>query len=219
MELKNNAHNGSDPRILNEWKFKENINDFFKDYRNSLGQALDVISIEALKATYHVLKTVSEKKGFIFTAGNGGSAAIANHLCCDWTKGTYIENKVRLKTYSLCSNVELMTAISNDFGNDEVFSRQLKMLVEPNDALVLISSSGNSPNVIHAAKTAKDLKIPIIGFTGFSGGKLKDLADISIHVEANNYGTVEDAHQIIMQSIAQYFFLSSSKELNGNSNL
>ena len=186
MELKNKELNGNDPRILNEWKFNENINEFFKDYRSSLTHALDSISVDALKSTYLILKTVAEKKGFVFTAGNGGSAAIANHLCCDWTKGTFIENKLRLKTYSLCSNVELMTAISNDFGNNEVFSRQLKMLAEPQDALVLISSSGNSPNILSAAQEAKKLKIPVIGFTGFTGGGLKEIADVSIHVEANN---------------------------------
>ncbi len=214
MELKNPMLNEAvDPRFRNQWEFRNNIGDFFSDYRKMLNQALDTVSTEILQSAHDTLATIAQNKGVVFTAGNGGSAAIANHLCCDWSKGTFIEGKFRLKTQSLCANSELMTAMANDFGIEQMFSRQLKILAEPNDAVILISSSGNSPNIIRTAEEAKRLGLPVIGFTGFTGGKLKEMADVSIHVPAHNYGIVEDAHQAVMQALAQYFFLFNSKSV------
>jgi phosphoheptose isomerase len=141
----------------------------------------------------------------VFVAGNGGSAAIADHLCCDWTKGTHAANLVPLRTHSLVSNVALLTAVANDFGYDDAFARQLEMLGVAGDVVLLISSSGNSPNVLAAADRAKALGITTIGLTGFSGGALAARADFALHVPYANYGLVEDCHQILMHTFAQLF--------------
>src|SRR5205807_2169508 len=92
----------------------------------------------------------------IFVAGNGGSAAISDHLCCDWQKGVHVADHAGLHVHSLVSSTGLLTAIANDFGYDKSFSFQLELAgLKPEDIVVLISSSGNSPNIVAAAELAK----------------------------------------------------------------
>jgi phosphoheptose isomerase len=100
----------------------------------------------------------------------------------------------------------MLTAIANDFGYEISFSRQLEMQGQPGDVLLTISSSGNSPNIITAMRQARQMRIKTIAFTGFTGGEAAKIADISIHVRANNYGVVEDCHQALMHNIAQYIY-------------
>jgi D-sedoheptulose 7-phosphate isomerase len=90
------------------------------------------------------------------------------------------------------------------------FSRQLEMQAKPGDVLICISSSGNSPNILAAMRQADVMNMKTIAFSGFSGGEASKLADISVHVDAHNYGVVEDCHQILMHNIAQYVYGRSS---------
>ena len=200
-----------DPRTKNQWFNSSSMTAYFKDYKSGLQQALDTVSNEQLEATSSLMQTVAARKGVFFIAGNGGSAAIAEHLCCDWTKGTYSGGENTLRTHSLVSKSALMTALANDFGYDEVFAHQLEMQATEKDALFVISSSGNSANIIRAIEVAKKLSLPVIALTGFSGGEAKAMADVPLHVEFNNYAVVEDAHQTIIQSLAQYFFAAKTK--------
>ena len=140
----------------------------------------------------------------IFSCGNGGSAAIANHLVCDCLKGIRTGTALKPKVQSLSATVELMTAIVNDIGPDEMFSFQLESLGEPGDVLIAISSSGASPNIIRALQWAKNNGMATIAMTGFSGGEAAKLADISLHVSMENYGVIEDMHQSFMHILAQY---------------
>jgi phosphoheptose isomerase len=140
----------------------------------------------------------------VYVAGNGGSASIANHLTCDWMKGTHVTGKPALKVHSLGSNGTLLTAIANDFGFEESFAHQVELLGEAGDLLVLISSSGNSANIVRALEVARLKRMKIIGLTGFTGGKLKELCDVSLHVPVHNYGIVEDTHQSLMHCLAQF---------------
>jgi len=98
----------------------------------------------------------------------------------------------------------LITAIANDFAYDEVFSYQLKTMAAPGDVLITISSSGNSENIVRAIDWARVNGVGSISMTGFAGGRSKSLADINLHVAAENYGVVEDIHQSMMHSLAQY---------------
>ncbi len=195
----------SDPRSKNKTFCKDGIKAYLDEYASKLNSCLQLISEVDLDKTRSLLLEVRKSQGRIFVAGNGGSAAIAEHLGCDWHKGVHIHSKPGLQIHSLVSNVALLTAVSNDFGYQKSFSYQLELSqLSKNDALVLISSSGNSDNIIEAAKYAKSLGCRIIGLTGFSGGQLKQLSDISLHVPYDNYGLVEDAHQILMHVIAQF---------------
>ncbi|HEV7991805.1 MAG TPA: SIS domain-containing protein [Gemmatimonadaceae bacterium] len=194
-----------DPRFKNAVFAAPTWKGYVRQYAHDLEQALEQVSDSALDEASRVIGSAVSAGRRIFVAGNGGSAAIADHLCCDWTKGTHSEGLPPLRTHSLASNVALLTAIANDFGYDAVFSRQLEMLGSAGDVLLLISSSGNSPNVVAAAESAKAMGITTIGLTGFSGGALAARADISLHVPYANYGLVEDCHQILMHTFGQLF--------------
>lgn len=140
----------------------------------------------------------------IYVCGNGGSAAIALETAAVWMKwvNQNTTDSFRSKVISLACNSPLITAISNDMGYENVFSYQLNTLLEPGDIVVTISSSGNSPNIVNAIKTAELLENECIAFSGFSGGYSKN-ADINIHVESNEYCLVEDAHHALAHFICR----------------
>ena len=105
---------------------------------------------------------------------------------------------------SLSTNVELLTAIANDLGYENVFAYQLQSQSEPGDVLIAVSSSGRSPNIVHALNWARDHGLRTIAITGFGGGAARTTAEVAIHVDSTNYGVVEDLHQGIMHALAQY---------------
>lgn len=142
--------------------------------------------------------------GTVYTCGNGGSAAISNHLVCDHCKLVQTDTDLVPRVVSLSATVEMITAIANDISYDEVFVYQLRSLAEAGDALITISASGDSENVVRAARWAKESDIPVISMTGFSGGRSAKIADINLHVAADNYGVVEDVHQSLMHILAQH---------------
>lgn len=199
-----------DVRTKNTVPLGSTIGAFAESYFSLIAKAQSTIDANALEAALIAIKTATKSKRNIFVAGNGGSAAIANHLCCDWTKGTDHPHHTPIKTHSLSANPSVMTAIGNDFSFEDVFSMQTKYFVEKEDLLILISSSGNSPNIVKAAKAAKSQGAKVIGMTGFSGGELRNLADICLHVDMANYGVVEDCHQSLMHILAQ--FIASERD-------
>lgn len=152
-----------------------------------------------------VLRASKESGKKIFIAGNGGSAAIASHYACDLSKGAnkdWLGNKSRFKVVNLVADLGYITAIANDNGYDEVFNQQLVNLASKGDLLVLISSSGNSPNIIRAAERGRGLGMAVIGITGFDGGKLKKICDYSAHIELGSYEVCEDVHNIFGHFLA-----------------
>jgi len=114
---------------------------------------------------------------FVYSCGNGGSAAIANHLQCDFLKGAQTDTELLPRVVSLSSHLELITAIANDIAYDEVFAYQLRTLARPGDVLLTISSSGNSENIVRAVQWARDNRVGSIALTGFDGGRSATLAD------------------------------------------
>jgi D-sedoheptulose 7-phosphate isomerase/D-glycero-D-manno-heptose 1,7-bisphosphate phosphatase len=141
----------------------------------------------------------------IYTAGNGASAAIAQHWACDYTKGcSDLESGFKPKVISLSANIPLMTAISNDISYDEVYSYQLERLADIGDVFISISSSGNSPSVVRACEVALSKGMRVIALTGFDGGRTRELAHYPLHVDINEYEATEDVHQAIMHMIAKY---------------
>ncbi len=200
-----------DPRSKNKIFSSDSIKTYLNEYTEKLKSSLQLISDSDLDKARQLLIDVRHRGGKVFAAGNGGSAAIVEHLGCDWHKGVHIKSKPGLHVHSLVSNVALLTAVANDFGYNKTFSYQLELAqLNKNDIVVLISSSGNSDNIVEAANYAKSLGCKIIGLTGFSGGKLKELSDVSLHIPFDNYGLVEDAHQILMHVIAQFHDLEFS---------
>lgn len=174
------------------------------DYFKEMARAAADISKQPFAAAAAVLQEAIAADRTIFACGNGGSAAISNHLLCDFAKGLRAHTKLRPQIVSLSSHVELITAIGNDIAFEEIFSCQLSGAARPSDVLLTISSSGNSENIVRALVWAKENGLRTIAMTGFEGGRSASLADVNLHVAAKNYGVVEDLHQSMMHILAQF---------------
>ncbi len=145
--------------------------------------------------------TCQKRNSTVFLLGNGGSAATASHFACDLAKGTRMSNIAAFRAITLNENVALMTAWANDTTYEQIFAEQLSALVRPNDVVILISVSGNSPNILVAATVARQADALVIALTGQSGGQLAALADLAICVPTQSIEQVEDAHLIIAHSL------------------
>lgn len=180
------------------------ISTFVNDYADKLKTALLSVDQDSLKKAVEVLENTFLRNSNIFVCGNGGSAAISDHFMCDHSKCIHSDTNFSPKVFSLSSNMSLITAIGNDISYEDVYSYQIEMFGQTGDTLVVVSSSGNSPNILKALTAAKSSGMNTIALVGFNGGKAKNLADIVLHVPINNYGITEDAHQSLMHILAQY---------------
>ncbi|MGL6225352.1 MAG: D-sedoheptulose-7-phosphate isomerase [Thermoguttaceae bacterium] len=175
----------------------EHIAEYF-DWFQKLLSGVDQKKL--VEASEIVQKTYKEDRQ-IFTAGNGGSAAIAVHFAADFGKNVAGPNDKQPRIMTLCGNTSTLTALGNDCGYEHVFDYQLRNLMNPGDLVILISSSGNSPNVVEAAKYAKENGAITLSLTGFSGGKLKELTDYNLHAPSNVYELVEDLHSFYTHAL------------------
>ena len=180
-----------------------------KDFSEEIKNKIDKVSSDEIAKAVKCLQSVYENNGRVYLIGNGGSSAIASHFANDLNKtilGHKGEKKIkRFQAISLCDNVPVITAWANDVSFDKIFSEQLKNFAKQGDVLIAISSSGNSPNIIEAVKTAKDFFLPVVGFMGFDGGKLLELSDAKIYVSSSEYAIVESIHDAICHLIISYF--------------
>jgi D-sedoheptulose 7-phosphate isomerase len=183
--------------------------EFSKKYFDYLYRALntlDPLSIDQLVAQFEEAR---EKGATIFVAGNGGSAttatSMANDIGFDILKKTGTNKPFRVM--ALTDNTSVITAIANDVGYENIIINQLKIHFRPGDKLLAVSASGNSPNVVAAAEWVKQQGGSVIGFLGFSGGRLRELSDVVLHVksEPGEYGPVEDAHLVLNHILAHWF--------------
>ncbi|MDC0236121.1 SIS domain-containing protein [Candidatus Pelagibacter sp.] len=180
------------------------ISKFLNDYINQLKRSLLSSNIKNIHKASLAIKNASKKRKNIFVCGNGGSTAISNHYVCDYLKFLRQNSLLRPKIISLSNSAETITAIGNDISFDQIFRFQAESLSDKGDLLIVVSSSGNSNNIKEVIKFAKIKGLKIIGFSGFNGGFVKKNSDISIHINAKNYGISEDAHHILMHVILQY---------------
>ena len=134
--------------------------------------------------------------GTLFFAGNGGSAADAQHVATEYVV-RYQTNRPAMRAVALTTDTSLLTACANDMGFDEVFARQIEALAEPGDLLVLHSTSGESPNVIRAAQSARARGVGVVAMLGRSGGHLKDLVDLALVVPSNDTAHIQELHLAI----------------------
>ena len=185
------------------------IGQYSKKYFSYLGKVLKSIDEDEINKLGDLFESARERGSTIFVAGNGGSSTtattMANDIGFDILKKTGIDRAFRV--LSLVDNNAVVTAIANDVGYENIFINQLKIHYRAGDSIILISASGNSPNILKAAEWVKSKGGTIIGFLGFTGGKLIDLCDVKIHVqsEPGEYGPVEDAHLIMNHILAHWF--------------
>ena len=177
---------------------------YFAEYAKEMARASETIDPAAMELAGSLLVDAYARGARMFSCGNGGSAAIANHMQCDHLKGIRTGTDLAPQVLSLSTNVEVLTAIANDIGYHEVFVYQLQSQARPGDVLIAVSSSGRSRNIVDALTWARDNGLRTIAITGFEGGAARTVADVAIHVDCTNYGVVEDLHQAVMHALAQY---------------
>ena len=170
--------------------YLEELVEILKDTK--IESSKESLSIQALVDGFTEVK---KNKGKVFFVGNGGSAAIAMHMTTDFLKNGGI------RTYSLYDS-SVVTCLSNDYGYEDVFSRQLEFLASENDLLVAISSSGKSKNIINAINVIRDKKAKVYTFTGFkSDNPIRKMGDINIYVPVEKFGIVESIHNLLLQEV------------------
>ena len=169
--------------------------DYFDDF-TSLFRRVDFSAVERVLLC---LRRARDKGAMIYIAGNGGSAATASHWVNDLGKATKTQGRAPMGVTSLSDNVSWLTALANDEGYERVFSGQLENFARPGDVLIVISASGNSPNLVQAVELARTRDVATIALLGFDGGVLKHLVDESLWfpTERGAYGLVESAHSLL----------------------
>ena len=165
---------------------------YFESYQRVLAQ----MPFPAIEQAADQLYAAYEEQRRVFIFGNGGSAALASHFACDLGKGTVLSEEPgkRFRVLSLADNTSLLTAWANDSNYEHVFAQQLRNFVECGDLAFAISGSGCSPNVLLALQAAREAGAINIGLTGFKGGRMKELCDITIVIPSDNMQIIEDFH-------------------------
>ncbi len=159
------------------------------DIKRMMAQNLSDVIANAAKIVIDAYKG----SGKVLLIGNGGSAADAQHIAGELV-GRFKLERIGLPAIALSTNTSILTALSNDYEYDTVFSRQLKALANDNDVVIAITTSGTSPNILKAVEVARSKSVKVIGLAGRNGGKLKDMADLTIIVPSNNTPRIQEAH-------------------------
>jgi D-sedoheptulose 7-phosphate isomerase len=188
--------------------------DFARGYLGHLRNVLERIDVGAIERVVEALLAARDDDRAIFVLGNGGSAATAAHFANDLAMGTQAPHR-RFRIVSLVDNAALLSAAANDYGYDDVFVRQLEGILRPGDVVVAISASGSSDNVLRAVSHANAVGALTIGFTGFDGGRLRQLLQIDVHAPTGDgeYGPSEDAHLALAHVITNYLRLRCRRAL------
>ncbi len=178
--------------------------EYFDGYIEALAAAAAGLDRAALTRAADLLTELFTADRTLYVCGNGGSAAISNHLLCDFSKGIQTDTALTPRVVSLSASPEIITAIANDIDFADIFVYQLRTAARPGDAVMTVSSSGNSENIVRALQWARGNSVRSIAMTGFSGGRSAELGEINLHTPVANYGVVEDVHQSMMHMLAQY---------------
>jgi len=180
-----------------------NIKNFTANYIDGLKDVLDRFDYDGFEQTVKLILDAYENENHIFVMGNGGSGSTASHFACDINKGCCLDLEKKFKMICLNDNIPTMLAFSNDMSYESIFVEQMKNFFRAGDLVIGISGSGNSENVLQAIRYAGENDGRTIGFSGFSGGKLAGMVDVSIVAAVDDMQKVEDVHMIIVHIIMQ----------------
>lgn len=187
----------------------DDIQGFIGDYLAGLQALVAALPRDDVRVAITRIERAYDDGHQIFIAGNGGSAATASHMACDLGKTTLgrapAPGTRRFRAIALTDNMPLVTAWGNDVSYDQVFAEQLRNLANPNDLLIVITASGNSPNILEAVRAARELGVVTLGLLGFDGGAVKGLLDHSVVARSDDYGHIEDAHTVLNHLITAFF--------------
>jgi D-sedoheptulose 7-phosphate isomerase len=175
------------------------IREITERYVSDFLALLDRTDPDEIEAVVEHLRRVRDEKGTIFIAGNGGSAATATHWVNDLAKATIASGRERIRAICLTDSTSWLTALANDEGYERVFVGQLENLAQPGDVLMVISASGNSPNLLLAVEHAAANDVTTIGLLGFDGGALREMVDLAVFLPTPKgaYGLVETGHSLV----------------------
>lgn len=173
--------------------------------RNEIA-VLNLLDVDAINDALVLLADCLEKERNIYIFGNGGSSATASHFQNDFNKGVSEHTEKKFRFNCLNDNVATMMAVANDIGFEEVFRFQLQGKLKSTDVIMAISGSGNSKNVLNAVTYAKEQGCTVIGLTGFDGGRLRALSDISLHVPVKSMQITEDLHMVFDHLMMSVFY-------------
>ena len=179
-------------------------------------KVIDSLDRKEINDAMNALLAAYDRGATVYVMGNGGSAATASHMVCDFNKGTCYELDTKFKFVCLNDNIPLMMAISNDDSFENIFVYQLKDRLKKEDVVLAISGSGNSHNIVKAVDYAKEVGATVIGMTGYAGGKLRQKADFFLHVPVDDMQITEDLHMgfdhMIMQIFWKYLAAKNGRE-------
>ncbi len=174
-----------------------------QNYLSELKDTLDQLPHDVIDEIISLVHQARLEKRQIFIMGNGGSASTASHFVCDLAKNTRHPQWPNFRVIGLADNMAILSAYANDEGFENVFVQQMASFIEPDDIVIGISTSGNSPNVVKAIQYANEIQAKTIGFTGFTGGELGNLASIHLHVPSHCIEHVEDIHLMLEHLICK----------------
>lgn len=179
-----------------------NIEDCLREHR----RAVDAVAAmgSEIAAAAEMLKRTFKSRGRVFICGNGGSAADAQHFAAELT-GRFNRDRKGYPVVALTTDTSALTAIGNDYGFERIFARQLEALAGAGDLLIVISTSGNSPNIVHAMEAARACSLSTIGLFGRDGGELAGCADLSLVVPVQSTARIQEAHIIILHLLCESF--------------
>ena len=187
------------------------MKDYISEINTYLEHEIDTLKaldVNEINAALNLLLETFEGGNTVFVFGNGGSSATASHFQNDFNKGVSEHTEKKFNFQCLNDNVATVMAVANDIGFEEVFRFQLIGHMRPGDVALAISGSGNSKNVLNAVEYAKSQGAKVIGLTGFGGGKLKELSDVSLHVPVNSMQITEDIHMVFDHLMMSIFYRS-----------
>jgi D-sedoheptulose 7-phosphate isomerase len=171
--------------------------DTYSDYARRLNLALTAGPVTAVSAFADALAAALDHRRQVFIAGNGGSAANAIHLANDFLYGIGKETGVGLRVEALSANASVLTCLGNDISFAEIFAQQLRVKASPGDVLLVLSGSGNSPNVVRALETGNAIGLRTFAILGFSGGRCRELAEVPIHFAVDDMQISEDLQMVV----------------------
>ncbi len=183
----------------------QSLKGFASHYLNEVRQCLDEIRLDEVEKIVEMIHAAYLNERNVFILGNGGSASTASHFATDLGNGTAVDGRKRFRAVSLVDNIALISAIGNDLGFERIFTEQLRPALEKEDLVIIISGSGNSPNLVHAASYARSIGARVIGILGFGGGKILSLSDAAVTLQSRHYGHVESVHLVVEHLICNFF--------------
>lgn len=185
---------------------QKNRTEFFAGYASRLQDVLATADWSNVARLSDDMLACWKERRQVFFCGNGGSAGNAIHLANDFLYGIAKKTGGGIRVHALSANAAVMTCLGNDVGYDRIFSEQLAVQAQAGDLLVVLSGSGNSPNIVSVLEQAKGMGVKSYAILGYSGGKCKEISDVAIHFPVNDMQIAEDMQLVVGHMLMQRLY-------------